>query len=178
MSVTDLQDTLNSKTEKIYELLKNIQDEVINSIKKPSEFIENMNQELKILTQTTKNNLEEVNKNSITIIENEIKSKLQLQLDWQNKQIDELMEYKIKAKIFETKINSLEMKIKNMEEEHEIVKNQNANLQKVLELKEEKNKDINNRLIDIENYNAYLKDFIIRERSIDEFEDFLENLGK
>jgi len=178
MSVTDLQDTLNSKTDKIYELLKNIQDEVINSIKKPSEFIENMNQELKILTQTTKNNLEEVNKNSITIIENEIKSKLQLQLDWQNKQIDELMEYKIKAKIFETKINSLEMKIKNMEEEHEIVKNQNANLQKVLELKEEKNKDINNRLIDIENYNAYLKDFIIRERSIDEFEDFLENLGK
>ena len=149
-----------------------------DSIKQPTEFIENMNQELKNLTQSTEKSLEEVNKNSIVIIENEIKSKLKLQFDWQNKQIDELMEYKIKAKNLETKMGLLEDKNKNLEETAQIIKDNNDNLYSLLKEKNEKIKELENKLIDKENFNNYLKDFILQERSIDEYEEFLENHGK
>ena len=171
-------DLLKIKSDKIIKILSDIQTTVTNSIKQPTEFIENMNQELKNLTQSTEKSLEEVNKNSIEIIENEIKSKLKLQFDWQNKQIDELMEYKIKAKNLETKINSLEIKNKNLENMIQIVKDENGNLEELRKAKEEKMKEIENKLIDTENFNAYLKDFILRGRTIDEFEDFLEDQEK
>ena len=112
------------------------------------------------------------------IIENEIKSKLKLQFDWQNKQIDELMEYKIKAKNLETKMGLLEDKNKNLEETAQIIKDNNDNLYSLLKEKNEKIKELENKLIDTENFNAYLKDFILQERSIDEYEEFLENHGK
>ena len=177
-SLKDLFDLLKIKSDKIIKILSDIQTTVTNSIKQPTEFIENMNQELKNLTQSTEKSLEEVNKNSIVIIENEIKSKLKLQFDWQNKQIDELMEYKIKAKNLETKINSLEIKNKNLENMIQIVKDENGNLEELRKAKEEKMKEIENKLIDTENFNAYLKDFILRGRTIDEFEDFLEDHEK
>ena len=177
-SLKDLFDLLKIKSDKIIKILSDIQTTVTNSIKQPTEFIENMNQELKNLTQSTEKSLEEVNKNSIVIIENEIKSKLKLQFDWQNKQIDELMEYKIKAKNLETKINSLEIKNKNLENMIRIVKDENGNLEELRKAKEEKMKEIENKLIDTENFNAYLKDFILRGRTIDEFEDFLEDHEK
>ena len=177
-SLKELYELLKNKADKITKILSDIQNTVTNSIKQPTEFIENMNQELRNLTQSTEKSLEEVNKNSIVIIENEIKSKLKLQFDWQNKQIDELMEYKIKAKNLETKINSLEINNKNLEETYQIIKDENDNSDKLLKAKDEKIKEIENKLIDIENFNAYLKDFILRGRPIDEYEDFLENYGK
>ena len=177
-SLKDLFDLLKIKSDKIIKILSDIQTTVTNSIKQPTEFIENMNQELKNLTQSTEKSLEEVNKNSIVIIENEIKSKLKLQFDWQNKQIDELMEYKIKAKNLETKINSLEIKNKNLENMIQIIKDENGNLEELRKAKEEKMKEIEIKLIDTENFNACLKDFILRGRTIDEFEDFLEDHEK
>ena len=178
ISLNELKDLLKNKTEKITKILTQIETTVTDSIKQPTEFIENMNQELKNLTQSTEKSLEEVNKNSIVIIENEIKSKLKLQFDWQNKQIDELMEYKIKAKNLETKINSLEIKNKTLEEMSQIIKDENDNLDKLLKAKEVKMKEIENKLIDTEDFNAYLKDFILRGKTIDEYEDFLEDHGK
>ncbi len=112
------------------------------------------------------------------IIENEIKSKLKLQFDWQNKQIDELMEYKIKAKNLETKVNSLEIKNKNLEETDLIIKDANETLNKLLEEKNEKIKNIQIQLDKTEILNAHLKDFILREKTIDEFEEFLEIHGE
>ena len=178
ISLNELKDLLKNKTEKITKILTQIETTVTNSIKQPTEFIENMNQELKNLTQSTEKSLEEVNKNSIVIIENEIKSKLKLQFDWQNKQIDELMEYKIKAKNLETKMGLLEDKNKNLEETAQIIKDNNDNLYSLIKEKNEKIKELENKLIDTENFNAYLKDFILQERSIDEYEEFLENHGK
>ena len=178
ISLNELKDLLKNKTEKITKILTQIETTVTDSIKQPTEFIENMNQELKNLTQSTEKSLEEVNKNSIVIIENEIKSKLKLQFDWQNKQIDELMEYKIKAKNLETKMGLLEDKNKNLEETAQIIKDNNDNLYSLLKEKNEKIKELENKLIDTENFNAYLKDFILQERSIDEYEEFLENHGK
>ena len=177
-SLKDLYELLQVKSDKITKILSDIQTTVTNSIKQPTEFIESMNQELKNLTQSTEKSLGEVNKNSIVIIENEIKSKLKLQFDWQNKQIDELMEYKIKAKNLETKINSLEIKNKTLEEMSQIIKDENDNLDKLLKAKEVKMKEIENKLIDTEDFNAYLKDFILRGKTIDEYEDFLEDHGK
>ena len=75
ISLNELKDLLKNKTEKITKILTQIETTVTDSIKQPTEFIENMNQELKNLTQSTEKSLEEVNKNSIVIIENEIKSK-------------------------------------------------------------------------------------------------------
>ena len=109
-SMNELKESLDDKSVKVINLLNNIHTTMADSIKQPSEFYEKMNNKLTDLTQSTEKCLEESNKNSIVIIENEIKSKLKLQFDWQNKQIDELMEYKIKAKNLETKINSLEIK--------------------------------------------------------------------
>ena len=149
-----------------------------DSIKEPSQFYENMVTKLKDLTQSTEKCLENSNKNSIMIIENEIKSKLKLQFDWQNKQIDELMEYKIKAKNLETKVNSLEIKNKNLEETDLIIKDANETLNKLLEEKNEKIKNIQIQLDKTEILNAHLKDFILREKTIDEFEEFLEIHGE
>ena len=177
-SIKELGKLLDNKSDKISKILNDIENTVTNSLKKPDEFIENMNKELKDLTQSTEKSLEDVNKNSMVIIENEIKSKLKLQFDWQNKQIDELMEYKIKAKNLEIKINSLEIKNKSLEDMAQIIKDQNDNLDKLLKEKEEKMKRIEIRLIDTENFNAYLKDFIFRGRNIDEYEEFVETHGK
>ena len=174
-SIKELGNLLDNKSEKISKILNDIENTVTNSLKKPDELIENMNKELKDLTQSTEKSLEDVNKNSMVIIENEIKSKLKLQFDWQNKQIDELMEYKIKAKNLEIKINSLETKNKSLEDMAQIIKDQNDNLDKLLKEKEEKMKQIEIRLIDTENFNAYLKDFIFRGRNIDEYEEYVEN---
>ena len=151
---------------------------MMDSIKQPSEFYEKMNNKLKDLTQSTEKCLEESNKNSIVIIENEIKSKLKLQFDWQNKQIDELMEYKIKAKNLETKISSLETQNKNLEDTYKIIEDENSTLNKLIKEKEEKIKEIEIKLLDTENFNACLKDFILRGKTIDEYEEFLEMHGK
>ena len=51
-------------------------------------------------------------------------------------------------------------------------------MEELRKAKEEKMKEIENKLIDTENFNAYLKDFILRGRTIDEFEDFLEDHEK
>ena len=87
------------------------------------------------------------------------------------------MEYKIKAKNLETKINSLETKNKNLEQAWQIINNNNG-LEKLLKEQNEKIKEIENRLFYTENFKAYLRDFILRGRSINEYEDFLENHGK
>ena len=177
-SMNDLKISLDDKSAKIFNLLNNIHSTMADSIKEPSQFYENMVTKLKDLTQSTEKCLENSNKNSIMIIENEIKSKLKLQFDWQNKQIDELMEYKIKAKNLETKVNSLEIKNKNLEETDLIIKDANETLNKLLEEKNEKIKNIQIQLDKTEILNAHLKDFILREKTIDEFEEFLEIHGE
>ena len=177
-SMNDLKISLDDKSAKIFNLLNNIHTTMADSIKEPSQFYENMVTKLKDLTQSTEKCLENSNKNSIMIIENEIKSKLKLQFDWQNKQIDELMEYKIKAKNLETKVNSLEIKNKNLEETDLIIKDANETLNKLLEEKNEKIKNIQIQLDKTEILNAHLKDFILREKTIDEFEEFLEIHGE
>ena len=177
-SMNDLKSSLDDKSTKIFTLLNNIQTTMSDSIKLPSEYYEKMNNKLKDLTQSTEKCLEESNKNSIVIIENEIKSKLKLQFDWQNKQIEELMEYKIKAKNLETKISSLETKNKNLEIIDQKIKAQNDDLNVLLETKNNKIKEIEIKLSDMENFNAYLKDFIISGKTIDEYEEFLEIHGK
>ena len=88
------------------------------------------------------------------------------------------MEYKIKAKNLETKINSLETKNKNLEQAWQIINNNNNDLEKLLKEQNEKIKEIENRLFYTENFKAYLRDFILWGRSINEYEDFLENHGK
>ena len=177
-SMNDLKISLDDKSAKIFNLLNNIHSTMADSIKEPSQFYENMVTKLKDLTQSTEKCLENSNKNSIMIIENEIKSKLKLQFDWQNKQIDELMEYKIKAKNLETKVISLEIKNKNLEETDLIIKDANETLNKLLEEKNEKIKNIQIQLDKTEILNAHLKDFILREKTIDEFEEFLEIHGE
>ena len=177
-SMNDLKSSLDDKSTKIFTLLNNIQTTMSDSIKLPSEYYEKMNNKLKDLTQSTEKCLEESNKNSIVIIENEIKSKLKLQFDWQNKQIEELMEYKIKAKNLETKISSLETKNKNLEIIDQKIKAQNDDLNELLKTKNNKIKEIEIKLSDMENFNAYLKDFIISGKTIDEYEEFLEMHGK
>ena len=177
-SMNDLKISLDDKSAKIFNLLNNIHTTMADSIKEPSQFYENMVTKLKDLTQSTEKCLENSNKNSIMIIENEIKSKLKLQFDWQNKQIDELMEYKIKAKNLETKVISLEIKNKNLEETDLIIKDANETLNKLLEEKNEKIKNIQIQLDKTEILNAHLKDFILREKTIDEFEEFLEIHGE
>ena len=104
--------------------------------------------------------------------------KIKLQFDWQNKQIDELMEYKIKAKNLETKISSLETQNKNLEDTYKIIEDENNTLNKLIKEKEEKIKEIEIKLLDTENFNACLKDFILRGKTIDEYEEFLEMHGK
>ena len=170
-SMNELKESLDDKSVKVINLLNNIHTTMADSIKQPSEFYEKMNNKLTDLTQSTEKCLEESNKNSIVIIENEIKSKLKLQFDWQNKQIDELMEYKIKAKNLETKINSLETQNKNLEDTYKIIQDENNTLNKLI-------KEMEIKLFDTENFNACLKDFILRGKTIDEYEEFLEMHGK
>ena len=177
-SVTEFAELFKNKTNKIISLLKDIKDNMFNSDGNTSQIIEKINIELKEVMQFTKKSLEEGYKNSITIIENEIKSKLQLQLDWQNKQIDELMEFKIKAINLEIKINALETKYKNLEDFEQTIKNENNNLNKLLK---EKNDCINKLkfdLTDTENFNAKLKDFILSEKTLEDYEDFIKSLGR
>ena len=106
-SVTEFAELFKNKTNKILQLLKDIKENMFSSENKASEYVEKINLDLKEVMQFTQKSLEEGYKNSITIIENEIKSKLQKKFDWQNKHIDELMEFKIKAINLEIKINSL-----------------------------------------------------------------------
>ncbi len=177
-SVTEFAELFKNKTNKIISLLKDIKDNMFNSDGNTSQIVEKINIELKEVMQFTKKSLEEGYKNSITIIENEIKSKLQKKFDWQNKHIDELMEFKIKAINLEIKINALETKYKNLEDFEQTIKNENNNLNKLLK---EKNDCINKLkfdLTDTENFNAKLKDFILSEKTLEDYEDFIKSLGR
>ena len=178
VSVTEFIELFKSKTNKIISLIKEIKDNMFNSEGKAEEIGEKVNLELKEVIQFTKKNLEEGYKNSITIIENEIKSKLQKKFDWQNKHIDELMEFKIKAINLEIKINSMEAKNKNLEDLEQVIKNENENLKKLLGEKNECINKLKFELDDTENFNAKLKDFILRGKALDEYEDFLKSLGR
>ena len=177
-SFTEFAQLFQNKADKICNLLKDIKDNMFISEGKSSEIVEQVNLELKEVIQFTKKNLEEGYKNSITIIENEIKSKLQKKFDWQNKHIDELMKFKIKAINLKLKINSLEEKNKNLEELKQVVKNENISLTKLLSEKNDYINKLKYDLNDTENFNAKLKDFILSEKTIDDYEDFLKNLGR
>ena len=177
-SVTEFAELFKNKTNKIISLLKDIKDNMFNSDGKASEIVEKINIELKEVIQFTKKSLEEGYKNSITIIENEIKSKLQKKFDWQNKHIDELMEFKIKAINLEIKINALETKNKNLEDLEQTIKDENNNLNKLLKEQNDYISKLKFELSDTEYFNAKLKDFILSEKTIDEYEDFLKSLGK
>ena len=177
-SVTEFIELFQNKTDKIMSLLKDIKENMFNDEGKAAEIGEKVNDELKEAIQFTKKNLEEGYKNSINIIENEIKSKLQEKFDWQNKHIDELMEFKIKAINLEIKINSLEARNKYLEESKQVIGNENNSLNKLIK---EKNEEINTlkiRLIDTEDFNAKLKDFFLREKNLDAYEDFLKSIGR
>ena len=177
-SVTEFAELFKNKTNKILKLLKDIKENMFSSENKASEYVEKINLDLKEVMQFTQKSLEEGYKNSITIIENEIKSKLQKKFDWQNKHIDELMEFKIKAINLEIKINSLEEKNKNLEELEKVIKNENNNLNKLLNEKNDYINKLKFELADTENFNAKLKDFILSEKTIDDYEDFLKSLGR
>ena len=177
-SVTEFAELFKNKTNKIMSLLKDIKENMFNDEGKATEIGEKVNEELKEVIQFTKKSLEEGYKNSINIIENEIKSKLQKKFDWQNKHIDELMEFKIKAINLEIKINSLEEKNKNLEDLEQVIKNENNNLNKLLNEKNDYINKLKFNLIDTEDFNAKLKDFILSEKTLDDYEDFLKSLGK
>ncbi len=177
-SVTEFAELFKNKTNKILQLLKDIKENMFSSENKASEYVEKINLDLKEVMQFTQKSLEEGYKNSITIIENEIKSKLQKKFDWQNKHIDELMEFKVKAINLEIKINSLEEKNKNLEELEKVIKNENNNLNKLLNEKNDYINKLKFELADTENFNAKLKDFILSEKTIDDYEDFLKSLGR
>ena len=177
-SVTEFAELFKNKTKNIISLLKDIKDNMYNSEGKAMEIGEKVNSDLKEVIQFTQKSLEEGYQNSITIIENEIKSKLQKKFDWQNKHIDELMQFKIKAINLEIKINSLEEKNKNLEDFGQTVKKQNETLNKVLSEKNECINKLKFELDDTENFNAKLKDFILSEKTIDDYEDFLKSLGR
>ncbi len=151
---------------------------MFSSENKASGIVEKINIDLKEVIQLTKKSLEEGYKNSITIIENEIKSKLQKKFDWQNKHIDELMEFKVKAINLEIKINSLEQKNKNLEDLEKVLKNENQNLNKLINEKNDYIKKLKFDLHDTEDFNAKLKDFILSEKTIDDYEEFLKSLGR
>ena len=177
-SVTEFAELFKNKTNKIVALLKDIKDNMFNSEDKSTEFGEKINLELKEVIQSTKKSLEEGYKNSITIIEKEIESGLQKKFDWQNKHIDELMKFKIKAINLEIKINSLEEKNKNLEDLKQAIKNENDNSNKLLNEKKDYINKLKLDLADIENFNAHLKDFILREKTIDDYDEFLKSLGR
>ena len=177
-SVTEFAELFKNKTDKVLSLLKDIKENMFSSENKASGIVEKINIDLKEVIQLTKKSLEEGYKNSITIIENEIKSKLQKKFDWQNKHIDELMEFKVKAINLEIKINSLEQKNKNLEDLEKVLKNENKNLNKLINEKNDYIKKLKFDLHDTEDFNAKLKDFILSEKTIDDYEEFLKSLGR
>ena len=177
-SVTEFAELFKNKTDKVLSLLKDIKENMFSSENKASGIVEKINIDLKEVIQLTKKSLEEGYKNSITIIENEIKSKLQKKFDWQNKHIDELMEFKVKAINLEIKINSLEQKNKNLEDLEKVLKNENQNLNKLINEKNDYIKKLKFDLEDTEDFNAKLKDFILSEKTIDDYEEFLKSLGR
>ena len=177
-SLTEFCELFKNKIDKISSELKVIKENMFNSDEQLSKTIEKINLELKEVIQNTQKNLEEGYKNSIIIIENEIKSKLQERFDWQNKHIDQLMEFKIKAVNLEIKVNSLEEKNKNLEDMANVKGNENENLNKLLA---EKNEYINNlkfKVSDLDDFNKKLKNFILRGKTLNEFDEFLKELGK
>ena len=177
-SVTEFAELFKNKTDKVLSLLKDIKENMFSSENKASGIVEKINDEMKDVIQFAKKSLEEGYKNSITIIENEIKSKLQKKFDWQNKHIDELMEFKVKAINLEIKINSLEQKNKSLEDLEKVIKNENQNLNKLIIEKNDYIKKLKFDLVDTENFNAKLKDFILSEKTLDDYEDFLKSLGR
>jgi serine/threonine protein kinase len=177
-SLTEFCELFKNKIDKISSELKVIKDNMFNSDEQLSKTIEKINLELKEVIQNTQKNLEEGYKNSIIIIENEIKSKLQERFDWQNKHIDQLMEFKIKAVNLEIKVNSLEEKNKNLEDMANVKGNENENLNKLLAEKDEYINNLKFKVSDLDDFNKKLKNFILRGKSLSEFDEFLKELGK
>ena len=177
-SLTEFCELFKNKIDKISSELKVIKDNMFNSDEQLSKTIEKINLELKEVIQNTQKNLEEGYKNSIIIIENEIKSKLQERFDWQNQHIDQLMEFKIKAVNLEIKVNSLEEKNKNLEDMANVKGNENENLNKLLAEKEEYINNLKFKVSDLEDFNKKLKNFILRGKTLNEFDEFLKELGK
>ena len=177
-SLTEFCELFKNKIDKISSELKVIKENMFNSDEQLSKTIEKINLELKEVIQNTHKNLEEGYKNSIIIIENEIKSKLQERFDWQNQHIDQLMEFKIKAVNLEIKVNSLEEKNKNLEDMANVKGNENENLNKLLAEKEEYINNLKFKVSDLEDFNKKLKNFILRGKTLNEFDEFLKELGK
>ena len=177
-SLTEFCELFKNKIDKISSELKVIKENMFNSDEQLSKTIEKINLELKEVIQNTHKNLEEGYKNSIIIIENEIKSKLQERFDWQNKYIDQLMEFKIKAVNLEIKVNSLEEKNKNLEDMANVKGNENENLNKLLVEKDEYINNLKFKVSDLDDFNKKLKNFILRGKTLNEFDKFLKELGK
>jgi len=177
-SLTEFCELFKNKIDKISSELKVIKENMFNSDEQLSKTIEKINLELKEVIQNTQKNLEEGYKNSIIIIENEIKSKLQERFDWQNKHIDQLMEFKIKAVNLEIKVNSLEEKNKNLEDMANVKGNENENLNKLLAEKDEYINNLKFKVSDLDDFNKKLKNFILRGKTLNEFDEFLKELGK
>jgi len=177
-SLTEFCELFQNKIDKISSELKVIKENMFNSDEQLSKTIEKINLELKEVIQNTQKNLEEGYKNSIIIIENEIKSKLQERFDWQNKHIDQLMEFKIKAVNLEIKVNSLEEKNKNLEDIANVKGNENENLNKLLGEKDEYINNLKFKVSDLDDFNKKLKNFILRGKTLNEFDEFLKELGK
>ena len=177
-SFTEFVEPFKDQTDKILSLVKDIQENMFNSEGKATEIEDKINNELKGVIEFTKKSLDEGYKNSISIFENEIKSKLQKKFEWQNKHIDELMDFKIKAINLEIKVNSLEERNKYLEDLEQTIKNDYNNKNKLLNEKIDYIKKLEFKLVDTENFNAKLKDFIFMGKSLDEYEDYLESLGK
>jgi chromosome segregation ATPase len=177
-SLTEFCELFKNKIDKISSELKVIKENMFNSDEQLSKTIEKINLELKEVIQNTHKNLEEGYKNSIIIIENEIKSKLQERFDWQNKYIDQLMEFKIKAVNLEIKVNSLEEKNKNLEDMANVKGNENENLNKLLVEKDEYINNLKFKVSDLDDFNKKLKNFILKGKTLNEFDKFLKELGK
>ena len=177
-SLTEFCELFKNKIDKISSELKVIKENMFNSDEQLSKTIEKINLELKEVIQNTHKNLEEGYKNSIIIIENEIKSKLQERFDWQNKHIDQLMEFKIKAVNLEIKVNSLEEKNKNLEDMANVKGNENENLNKLLVEKDEYINNLKFKVSDLDDFNKKLKNFILKGKTLNEFDKFLKELGK
>ena len=88
------------------------------------------------------------------------------------------MKFKIKAINLELKISSLEEKNKNLEKLEQATKDENISLNKLLNEKNCYIKRLKDDLVDTEDYNAKLKDFILSGKNIEDYEEFLKNIGK
>ena len=175
-SITEFSEIFRYKSEKILSFLKEIKENAVNSDEKFSRIIDDTNRELQKTICNTKKSLED-NYNSLAAVEKEAKSKMQERFDWQNKHINELMQFKIKATNFEVKIESLEAKNKNLEELLEITKKENDILTTSINEKKEIISKLNDKITELEQLNAGLKDFIMSKCSekLDDYEIFLKN---